>query len=192
MGVPAHRLFNRVLRKLKLPLAFGRSFDHYRDMLSLEQAGNLQLLLTEVLDHGVPGAVVELGCHVGGTTAVLARVLQERDPSRELHTYDAFLKHWSTDADPRQRFEANFKALGLPLPRIHEGDVRTTVPAELPERIAFALWTLASVAIRYGIGSSCCTPWCTSCHGSPAMGFWCSWTFTCRASPCMAMIPTRA
>lgn len=107
-------------------------------MLSLEQAGNLQLLLTYVLDHGVPGAAVELGCHVGGTTAVLARVLQARDPSRELHAYDAFLKHWSTDADPRQRFEANFKALGLPLPRLHEGDVRATVPAELPERIAFA------------------------------------------------------
>ena len=36
------------------------------------------------------------------------------------------------------RFQANHAAIGLALPHIHKGDVFSTVPAELPDPIAFA------------------------------------------------------
>ncbi len=131
-------LVNKVLHKLHLPITLRRHFDHRRDMVSLEQANNLQVLLTAVLDHGVPGAVVELGCHTGATACVFARVLQGRGAAHPFHVYDLFEGRWSPEQSVRDRFEANLRERGLPLPQVHAGDVLRTVPAELPERIAFA------------------------------------------------------
>jgi O-methyltransferase len=131
-------LLNKVLGKLRIPLSLRRSFDHRKDMVSLEQASNLQVLLKGVLDVGVPGAVVELGCHTGATTVILAEVIRRGSERRPLHVYDTFIGDWSSIGSVREQFEGNMKAFGLPLPEIHDGDVRTTVPAELPDAIAFA------------------------------------------------------
>jgi len=129
---------NRVARKLGLPVQFRRHFDHQRDMVSLEQVNNLQVLLTSILDHGVPGAVVELGSHVGCTASVLAQVMLGTDREAQLHVFDTFEGSWSAEQSVRQRFETNFRELGLPLPQQHVGDVLRTIPAELPDPIAFA------------------------------------------------------
>lgn len=135
---PTQRLQNRLLRKFGIPLRACHHFNGRRDMLSLEQAGNLQVLLTGVLDHEVPGAVVELGCHFGASTSVLAQVLQGSDRQGQLHVYDLFDDSWSVEKNARQHLEANMTRLHLPLPHVHAGDIRKTLPAELPERIAFA------------------------------------------------------
>ncbi len=129
---------NRVLHRLGLPITLRRHFDHRRDMVSLEQVNNLQVLLAGVLDHGVPGEVVELGVHVGCTTAVLAQVMQGTDREGRLHVFDTFEGSWSPEQSVRQRFEANFKDIGLPLPHMHVGNVLHTVTSELPDTIAFA------------------------------------------------------
>jgi O-methyltransferase len=135
---PWMRRFNALLRKVRIPLALRRPFDHHADMVSLEQANNLQLLLRGVLDNDVPGAVVELGCHTGSTTAVLTQVLHHRPQPPDFHVYDTFIGDWSAEGSVRERFQHNLGALQLPLPVIHEGDVRVTVPEELPSAIAFA------------------------------------------------------
>lgn len=129
---------NRVARKLGVPVMFRRHFDHRLDMVSMEQVNNLQILLDGVLDHGVPGAVVELGVHVGCTAAVMAQLLKGTDREGQFHVYDLFVGDWSSVQSVRDRFESNFKALGLRIPEVHEGDVRATVPAQLPDAIAFA------------------------------------------------------
>ena len=131
-------LLNKVFRKLHLPIMVRRHFDHRQDMMSMEQASNLQLLLSGTLGNQVPGAVVELGCYTGSTSLVLARVLQDSSDARPFHVYDSFAHELGSEKGIRTVFESNFRKYGLPLPVIHQGDLRATVPAELPEAIAFA------------------------------------------------------
>ncbi len=129
---------NKVLHKLGLPLMVKRSFDHREDMLSLEQAANIQLLLSGVVSSGVKGAAVELGCYTGSTSAVMASLLKARGSTMALHVYDSFAYELGAEQGIRAVFEENFQKLELPLPLIHAGDLRITVPAQLPEIIAFA------------------------------------------------------
>ena len=129
---------NKVLHKLGLPLTVRRPFDHREDMLSLEQAANIQLLLSGVIGSGVKGAVVELGCYTGSTSAVMASLLKARGSTMELHVYDSFAHELGEEQGIRAVFEENFRKLELPLPVIHAGDLRITVPAKLPKSIAFA------------------------------------------------------
>lgn len=129
---------NKVLYKLRSPWSLVPRFDHHRDMVSLEQASNLNLLLGQVLHAGVPGAVVELGCYTGGTSAILAGVLQGCGDARAFHVFDRFDTSLGDHPAGRSVFEANMRSLGLPLPVIHAGDVLEIVPGELPPAIAFA------------------------------------------------------
>lgn len=129
---------NKVLHKLRLPLTVGRPFDHREDMVSLEQAANLHLLVNTVLHDGVPGDLVELGCYTGNTTAVIASVLHAAHAERPFHVYDSFAHELGSQRNIRDRFERNFAALHLPLPVMHAGDMRATVPDELPPTISFA------------------------------------------------------
>ncbi len=113
----------------------------------MEQASNLQVLLSGVLGGQVPGSVVELGCYTGSTSLVLANVLQVSGEARSFHVFDSFAHELGTEQGIRSVFESNFKRYGLPLPSIHQGDLRATVPAELPVEIAFA-------HIDLGVGGS--------------------------------------
>ena len=85
---------------------------------------------------------MELGCFTGSTTAVIAGSLAIIDPRRELHVYDSFGHELGDHNEIRHTFETNLQRHGLPIPRIHEGDLLTTVPAALPDRIAFAHFDL--------------------------------------------------
>jgi O-methyltransferase len=129
---------NKVFRKLDLPIMIRRHFDHRQDMMSMEQASNLQLLMAGVLGGEVPGAVVELGCYTGSTSLVLAKVLERSGGKRPFHVFDSFAHELGSEKDIRAVFESNFTKYALPLPAIHQGDLRATVPAELPANIAFA------------------------------------------------------
>lgn len=142
---PWTRFANRVLRKAHVPLSFQRPFDHREDMVSPEQAANIQLLLGALLDHEVPGDIVELGCYLGNTSAVIASVLHARHAARPFHVYDSFAYELGSQRGIRATFERNFMELGLPLPTIHAGDLFSIVPAELPDRLAF-------VHIDLGVG----------------------------------------
>ena len=129
---------NRVLGKLHVPIRLQRRFDHREDMVSLEQIANFELLIHDLLDHGVPGAFVELGCYMGSTASVISCLLQDLDPGRAFHVYDSFDIELGRDRGIRALFEANMQAAVVPMPIIHAGDVYDLVPRELPDRIAFA------------------------------------------------------
>ncbi len=130
---------NKVLGKLRLPYDLKKRFDHREDMVSMEQVGNFELLINNILEHGVEGEFVELGCYTGSTTAVFAALLAAHgDDSRKLHVYDRFDIELGSARGIREIFEENIRDTQAPMPVIHAGDVFETIPAELPKKIAFA------------------------------------------------------
>ncbi len=154
LGTPARSckfvdLLDRVFRKTVPWLRIGSS---WRGMMaSIESRMNTFHLLSQVIVQDVPGDIVEIGCHAGESTVVLQRVIQELDPSRELHAFDSFQGVPPGDsadegvykpgdmAASQTKFNENFERLGLKLPAVHAGWFEQTLPSSLPKRIAFAL-----------------------------------------------------
>jgi O-methyltransferase len=137
---------NRVLTKLRSPVDLRCRFDYREDMVSVEQAANFDLLISQLLQARVPGEFVEMGCYVGRTASIFATLLQRHDASRKLHVFDRFDIELGASEGIRAQFEANLRATGAPMPVINQGDLFETVPGALPERIAFA-------HIDLGVGS---------------------------------------
>jgi O-methyltransferase len=136
---PAVAFLNRVLGKVGTGLWLKPRFNYREDMVSLEQVVNFQHLITRVLDGPLPGHFVELGCYTGGTSAIIGTMLRESQVGREFHVFDSFEHSLGKKSiDVLARFVENMKQHGLELPYIHRGDLFQTVPAELPDRIAFA------------------------------------------------------
>lgn len=107
-------------------------------MTSVEMRMNLYHLVSQVLGYGVPGDLIEVGSFVGQTAVLMSKVLEgEGDGARRLHVYDSFEGLWDTP-DPLGLLQQNFRAQKLPLPEIHKGWFQDTLPAELPDTIAFA------------------------------------------------------
>lgn len=129
---------NRVLSKLRMPVNLCCRFDYREDMVSVEQAANFELLIAELLESRVPGDFVEMGCYIGSTASIFAKLLQRHDSGRALHVFDRFDIELGASHGIRAQFEANLRATGAPMPVIHQGDLFETVPGGLPERIAFA------------------------------------------------------
>lgn len=146
-GKKAGRI-NRVLRRLGLrlvPLA-GTGV-----MTNVEQRMNMFHLVDQVLAYGVPGDLVELGCHAGQSAVLIQTVMERYEPARELHLYDSFegLPE-TTDKDGQppvavgqlkatsRAVYRNFERYGLRRPVVHEGWFDDTLPDGLPEQIAFA------------------------------------------------------
>jgi len=84
------QLSNRALRKLKIGLRLESVVNGWFDMTTLEQRLGLVQLLTDVVQCGVAGDVVECGCFEGKTAALLTRVAHELDSSRVFRVYDSF------------------------------------------------------------------------------------------------------
>lgn len=105
--------------------------------------------LSQLLVFGVPGAVVELGCYRGITSQFLRMVIEDFDPTRELHVYDSFrglpppgqrdghLGAGEFAVTPESVYEG-FRRRGLRPPCLHTGWFEETLPAELPQSICFA------------------------------------------------------
>lgn len=128
---------NRLLRHFRSKALLVPAPDPRKDMLTMQQAANLQLLAHSVLLADVPGEFVEVGCYVGHTSSIILSILDAQDDKRPFHVYDSFSHSLSEEMDVRKVFESNLASLGLPLPQIHEGNVYQTLPAQLPAQIAF-------------------------------------------------------
>ncbi len=129
---------NVLLQKLRIPIVISRSLDPTRDMTNLLQRQNLWHLAMQPLVVPIPGDYVDLGCFDGKTSVIFSRVLQVLAPDRSLHLYDHFaISFHLTGKDIQQQVSQNFRYVGLPEPVIHAGDFRATVPARLPDAIAF-------------------------------------------------------
>jgi O-methyltransferase len=122
----------------------------WRGMANVESRMNSFHLLDQVIAYGVPGDIVEIGCNQGETTVLLQRMVQDLDPSREVHAFDSFCgvppaapedEHAYKEGDMAASlptFLSHFDKLGLPRPRVHQGWFDQTLPAGLPETIAYA------------------------------------------------------
>jgi O-methyltransferase len=120
-------------------------------MTNAEQRMNLYHLASQPLAYGVPGDLVELGCHQGESSVLIQKIIDYYDPSRRLHVYDSFQGLPATHAPDgdtpysqgqlqaaRETVVDNFRRYGLREPEIHAGWFEDTLPGGLPERIAFA------------------------------------------------------
>lgn len=123
---------------------------------------NLLTRLQSVILDGVPGDVIEMGCHAGDTSVFFARMIQELNgfgpehtPTsiRRLHLYDSFQglpekgakdnPDWGDAGSVRtaeQVVRARFDKEDLPPPQIHSGWFAELPDAEFPDKIAFAFF----------------------------------------------------
>ncbi|MGH8895641.1 MAG: TylF/MycF/NovP-related O-methyltransferase [Egibacteraceae bacterium] len=119
-------------------------------MVSIDSLVNLYWALSHLLELGVPGDVVELGCHSGRTSVFLQMIIEHFDPRRTLHVYDSFEGLPAPSQRDGELFDAGdlrataddlvatFGKWNLNEPVIHVGWFEDTLPDELPERIAFS------------------------------------------------------
>ncbi|MGI5169455.1 TylF/MycF/NovP-related O-methyltransferase [Spirillospora sp. CA-253888] len=119
-------------------------------MGGVDQLVNIYWALSGVLAAGVPGAVVEVGCHEGRTSVFLRKVADHFAPGRELHVYDSFEglpppgpndTDYSSPGQLRTRVEdltRTFARWDAEPPHVHAGWFADTLPRELPDRVCFA------------------------------------------------------
>ena len=132
-------LGNRLLRRSGSSWTLRRLATPFTHTTTVEQRINLWHLVSQPLAYGVPGDVVELGCFDGKTAVIFARAIAQLAPGRSLHVYDHFHAGFHLGAaDIEQELLANFQRTGTPSPAIHRGDFLDTIPAHLPEAVAFA------------------------------------------------------
>lgn len=148
---PRYRFLNRVLKKFLKVRIVPASFTW--EMANVEARMNLFHLVSQAAAYDVPGDAVEVGCNSGESSIVIRKVLNTYSPVKELHVYDSFNglpELTGTDNEngiygkghmivPRQRLVDKFEEVGAVLPHIHEGWFEETIPAQLPEKISFAL-----------------------------------------------------
>ncbi len=122
------------------------------NLQNIQDENAIDELLQTVLDAGIPGDVVELGCNAGNTSVRMAKVMGgECDKAH--HVFDSFqgMPEWTKEDEGTDEFmlpgsvkvsprdvQNNFASNNLPQPVIHEGWLKDTLPHELPEQIAFA------------------------------------------------------
>jgi O-methyltransferase len=144
-------------RPERITPVLARAAKHLRvGLLTREQCLNLYYLLTRVVNAAIPGDVVELGCHAGGSALLIQAILRRSASRATLHVYDSFsglpphrspdlmedgrffLEGLSALSVSRETFVRNFADAELLLPEIHAGWFHDTLPQQLPERICFA------------------------------------------------------
>lgn len=133
-----------------------------------EQVSKLQVEvilreLTQVLDAGVEGDIVEFGCYIGTTSLFIRRLLDHNQTTSvkgrsfhapEFHAYDSFegLPEKSVwDASPsgeqftagelavsKKQFLREFQKAHLQPPIVHKGWFSSLTEKDVPEKIAFA------------------------------------------------------
>lgn len=122
---------------------------------NVESRMNVFHLASQTCAYGVPGDLVEIGCAIGESSVVIQSVLAAGgDRTKRFHVYDSFeglpppsdadavdgIYHQGDMLAPRDRFEATFRQAGLAAhPDVHPGWFQQTIPAQLPDRISFAL-----------------------------------------------------
>lgn len=120
-----------------------------RTMTSSEKLFALILATRHVVDHRIPGAIVECGVWRGGSMQAVARTLLARGaPDRELHLFDTFEgmpaptdKDRRHDGRPASEVLARKPKTGVwwavaSVEDVQAGMVEQTIPAQAPDRIA--------------------------------------------------------
>lgn len=126
------------------------------DQVDARELRVILLELERLLQSGVGGSVVELGCYIGTTSLFIRRLLNEYNYTGEFHVYDSFAglppkspQDQSVAGDqfvtgellaPRKTFIENFKKAGLQLPRVHKGWFNELEQSDIPDAVCFAFF----------------------------------------------------
>jgi O-methyltransferase len=130
------RLINKGLRKLGLRYMI-TPVDTTVDMNTIEQRINYYHLLNQVILSEVEGDVIELGCFTGQCALLFQKVIEQNHSDKTLHLYDSFEIQFSEKGNVQEVLLDSFKSANLKLPILHPGFFNETIPAQLPEKIAF-------------------------------------------------------
>lgn len=109
-----------------------------------------------ILDSGIEGDIVELGCNVGTTSVFIRRLLDIYKSKKKFHVYDSWeglpekTIHDKTDLErqyykgdcktSKEKFISVFNHFNLELPIIHSGWFSQINDEEYPEKICFAFY----------------------------------------------------
>ena len=112
-------------------------------MMERNQIYGILYNLKYILDLGIEGDIVELGCNIGTTSIFIRRLLDIYNSKKVFHVYDS----WEGLPDKQKEdetngfsspfikgsckcdkdiFELNFKSLNLKLPLIHSGNFKNS------------------------------------------------------------------
>lgn len=111
--------------------------------------------LKKVIDEGLEGDVVELGCNVGTTSIFIQKFLKQYCPNKKFYVYDS----WQGLPDRHEKdgnntktfikgscktskdvFINNFKTLNIELPIINDGFFKDIPDDKYPNKICFAFF----------------------------------------------------
>ena len=125
------------------------------NMMLKNQIYGVMHYLNDVLESGLEGDIVELGCNVGTTSLYIRRLLEHEHSDKFFHVYDS----WKGLPDKRKedidntkkiqfrtgsckttkdRFVYQFNKNNLKVPIIHSGWFKEIPDEEYPEKICFA------------------------------------------------------
>ncbi|WP_448103829.1 TylF/MycF/NovP-related O-methyltransferase [Pedobacter panaciterrae] len=131
------KVLNKAFRKLKLGLVIS-PIDTTIDMNTIEQRINYYHLLNTVIQNGIAGDVVELGCFSGQCALLFGKVIEQNHSDKKLHLYDSFEIKFAEKRNVEDVLKEGFSQAKLRLPELHKGYFEQTLPDQLPEKIAFA------------------------------------------------------
>ena len=109
--------------------------------------------LEKVINLGVEGDILELGCNIGTTSIFIRKFLDLANSTKGFHVYDSFvglptkqkednllLKRYQKGScrAPRSRLIENFRKQNLVPPIIHQGWFSRIPDKEYPSKICFA------------------------------------------------------
>ncbi len=139
------RTFNYLIKPYSLKVS-----DEYNNlMMTHEGMLNIYWLVYLIIQSGIEGDVVEIGCYDGMTSILISNVIRIHNSNKKLYLYDSFegLQDFSeydqnlflTLGDCKTNIVQlinNYKKFKVTLPRIIVGNIHDTLPKKLPDKIS--------------------------------------------------------
>ena len=126
------------------------------DMMTYWEIHGVLTHLKDVLDKGIEGDIVELGCNVGTTSIFIRKLLNKYKSNKQFHVYDSWnglpKKHSKDESNTYRKYKEglckvsksqfinNFNKYNLELPIIHSGWFKDIHDDEYPKKICFAFF----------------------------------------------------
>lgn len=132
------KILNKILNKLKVKVQLSTLLNNGTDMVSTNQRLNFFHLLNRVLQTGVQGEIVELGCFDGQIATMFQHINDQNKAGRKIYLFDNFRNDFGLNENIKDRLIYNFTSRNLTVPEIIEGDFKDTLHQHMPSKICFA------------------------------------------------------
>jgi O-methyltransferase len=132
------KILNKILNKFKVKVQVSTLLNNGTDMVATNQRLNFFHLLNRVLQTGVQGEIVELGCFDGQIATMFQHINDQNKAGRKIFLFDNFRNDFGLNENIKDRLIYNFTLRNLTVPEIIEGDFKDTLSQKLPAKICFA------------------------------------------------------